>query len=84
MLAGLTPTASGLLLTGSGGGEMLVFDSKTGRRLYSFYTGGALAGGISTYTVGDKQLIAVESGNASKTVWQNTGSAEVIIFGLPD
>jgi alcohol dehydrogenase (cytochrome c) len=84
MLAGLTPTASGLLLTGSGGGEMLVFDSKTGRRLYSFYTGGALAGGISTYTVGDRQLIAVESGNASKTVWQNTGSAEVIIFGLPD
>ena len=84
MLAALTPTASGLLLTGSGGGEMLVFDSKTGRRLYSFYTGGALAGGISTYTVGDRQLIAVESGNASKTVWQNTGSAEVIIFGLPD
>jgi len=84
MLAGLTPTASGLLLTGSGGGDMLVFDSKTGRRLYSFYTGGALAGGISTYLVGNKQLIAVESGNASKTVWQNTGSAEVIIFGLPD
>jgi PQQ-dependent dehydrogenase (methanol/ethanol family) len=84
MLAGLTPTASGLLLTGSGGGEMLVFDSKTGRRLYSFYTGGAVAGGVSTYSVGNKQFIAVESGNASKTVWQNTGSAEVIIFGLPD
>ena len=84
MLAGLTPTASGLLLTGTGGGDMLVFDSKTGRQLYSFYTGGAIAGGISTYSVGDKQLIAVESGNASKTVWQNTGAAQVIIFGLPD
>jgi alcohol dehydrogenase (cytochrome c) len=84
MLAGLTPTASGLLLTGTGGGQMLIFDSKTGRQLYSFYTGGAIAGGISTYSVGDKQLIAVESGNASKTVWQNTGSAQVIVFGLPD
>ena len=84
MLAGLTTTASGLLLTGTGGGEMLVFDAKTGRQLYSFYTGGAIAGGISTYSVGDEQLIAVESGNASKTVWRNTGSAQVIIFGLPD
>jgi alcohol dehydrogenase (cytochrome c) len=84
MLAALTPTASGLLLTGTGGGQMLVFDSKSGRQLYSFYTGGAIAGGISTYSVGDKQLIAVESGNASKTVWRNTGSAQVIIFGLPD
>jgi alcohol dehydrogenase (cytochrome c) len=84
MLAGLTPTASGLLLTGTGSGQMLIFDSKTGRQLYSFYTGGAIAGGISTYSVGDKQLIAVESGNASKTVWQNTGAAQVIIFGLPD
>ena len=84
MLAGVTPTASGLLLTGSSGGEMLAFDSKTGRRLYSFYTGGAIAGGISTYSVRNKQLIAVTSGNASKTVWQNTGAAELIIFGLPD
>jgi alcohol dehydrogenase (cytochrome c) len=84
MLAGLTATASGLLLTGSVGGEMLAFDSKTGRRLYSFYTGGAIAGGISTYSVANKQLIAVASGNASKTVWQSTGAAELIIFGLPD
>ena len=84
MLAGLTTTASGLLLTGTGGGQMLVFDAKTGRQLYSFYTGGAIAGGVTTYSVGDKQLIAVESGNSSKTVWQNIGAAQVIIFGLPD
>jgi alcohol dehydrogenase (cytochrome c) len=84
MLAGLTTTASGLLLTGTGGGQMLVFHAKTGRQLYSFYTGGAIAGGVTTYSVGDKQLIAVESGNSSKTVWQNIGAAQVIIFGLPD
>jgi alcohol dehydrogenase (cytochrome c) len=84
MLAGLTTTASGLLLTGTGGGQMLIFDARTGRQLYSFYTGGAIAGGVSTYSVGDKQLIAVESGNSSKTVWQNIGAAQVIIFGLQD
>lgn len=84
MLAGITATASGLLLTGSVGGEMLVFDSKTGRRLYRFYTGGAIAGGLSTYSVANKQLIAVASGNASKAVWQSTGAAQLIVFGLPD
>ena len=46
--------------------------------------GGAIAGGVSTYSVGGKQLIAVESGNSSKTVWQNIGAAQVIIFGLQD
>jgi len=84
MLGGLTATASGLLFTGSAGGEMLAFDAKTGRQLYRFYTGGAIAGGITTYSIGQKQLIAVASGNASKSVWQSTGAAEIIVFGLPD
>jgi alcohol dehydrogenase (cytochrome c) len=83
MLAGITPTASGLILTGSGDGEFLVFDSRTGRKLYRFYTGGAIAGGISTYTVAGKQYIAVPSGNSSKSLWDNTGGAMLIIFGLP-
>jgi PQQ-dependent dehydrogenase (methanol/ethanol family) len=83
MLAGLTPTASGILITGSGDGELLVFNSKTGRQLYSFYTGGAIAGGVSTYLVNDRQYIAVPSGNSSKSLWQNRGAATLIVFGLP-
>lgn len=83
MLAGLTPTASGLLLTGTGNGEFLAFEAKTGRQLYSFNTGGAVAGGVSTYLVGDRQYIAIASGNSSKSLWQNTGGPMVIVFGLP-
>jgi alcohol dehydrogenase (cytochrome c) len=82
MLAGITPTASGLLFTGSGDGDLLVFDSKTGRKLYSFYTGGPIAGGISTYLVGNQQYVAVPSGNSSKSMWQSNGAPTVIVFGL--
>lgn len=83
MLAGLTPTASGLLFTGTGTGEFLAFDARTGRPLYRFNTGGAVAGGVSTYLVGDRQYVAVASGNSSKSLWQNSGAPLIIVFGLP-
>jgi alcohol dehydrogenase (cytochrome c) len=82
MLAGITPTASGLLLTGSADGSFLIFDSKSGRQLYRFNTGGAVAGGISTYMVGDRQYIAVPSGNSSKSLFRGSGAATMIVFGL--
>jgi glucose dehydrogenase len=84
MLAGVTTTATGLVLTGTGDGLFLVFDGRSGRELYRFATGAAIAGGISTYEVGSRQYVAVLSGNASKSVWQNTGAATVIVFALPD
>jgi alcohol dehydrogenase (cytochrome c) len=83
MLAGITPTSGGLVLTGSGDGNVLAFDSTTGRELYSFYTGGPVAGGITTYLVRGKQYIAVPSGNSSKSLWQTGGAATLIVFGLP-
>jgi PQQ-dependent dehydrogenase (methanol/ethanol family) len=82
MLAAVTPTTSGLVMTGSGSGDFLVFDATTGRQLYSFYTGGAMAGGVSTYLSGGKQYVAVASGSSSKALWQTTGAATLIVFGL--
>jgi alcohol dehydrogenase (cytochrome c) len=81
MLAGVTPTASGLLLTGTGSGDFLGFDAKTGKQLYSFYTGGPIGAGISTYQVGSKQYVAVLSGSSSKVLWGTTAAGTVIIFG---
>lgn len=83
MLAGITTTAGGLLLTGSGDGDFLVFDAESGRKLYTFYTGGSVGGGPSTYLVGDAQYIAVASGNNSKGLWQVSGASTLIVFGLP-
>jgi alcohol dehydrogenase (cytochrome c) len=84
MLAGVTTTAAGLVLTGTGDGLFLIFDGRSGRELYRFSTGAAIAGGVSTYEVGSRQYVAVLSGNASKSVWQNTGAATVIVFALPE
>jgi alcohol dehydrogenase (cytochrome c) len=83
MLAGLTPTATGLLLTGTGTGEFVVFEAATGKQLYSFNTGGPVAGGVSTYLVNDKQYVAVASGNNSKLTRRTNGGSIVVVFGLP-
>jgi PQQ-dependent dehydrogenase (methanol/ethanol family) len=84
MVAGLTPTAGGLLLTGDLDGHFLALDAKTGATLFSFNTGGGVAGGLSTYLVRDKQYIAVASGNNSRTVWNSGGAATIVVFGLRD
>lgn len=84
MVAGVTPTAGGVTMTGSTDGEFLVFDSRSGKTLYRFTTGGAVGGGISTYAVNGRQLVAVTSGNASRTIWKTKGAATLIVFGLPD
>jgi alcohol dehydrogenase (cytochrome c) len=82
IVAGVTPTAGGLLFTGDGGGDFLVFDARSGKVLYRFATGGGIAGGITTYEAGGEQLVAVPSGNSSRFVWNTSGSATVIVFGL--
>ncbi len=82
MVAGVTPTAGGLVFTGTLNGDFLAFDSVTGAIRYRFNTGGAIAGGVSSYAVDGKQYIAVASGNASKTIWKTKGAATLIVFGL--
>lgn len=83
MLAGVTPTAGGVVLTGSSDGDFLVFNGRSGDKLYSFYTGGAVAGGITTYMADNKQYVAVLSGNSSKALWKTSGAATLIVFALP-
>jgi PQQ-dependent dehydrogenase (methanol/ethanol family) len=84
MLAGITPTAGDVLLTGDLNGNFIVLSAATGEILYQFATGGAIAGGVSTYSVDGKQFIAVASGNASRSVWGTGGAASVFVFGLRD
>ena len=84
IIAGVTPTAGDILLTGDGAGNFLVFGARTGKILYRFMTGGGIAGGITTYAVDGYQYVAVPSGNSSRGTWGTTGSATMIIFGLAD
>ena len=61
-----------MLFTGTGAGDFLVLEAKSGKPLYSFYTGGSVGGGVSTYRVADRQYVAVASGS------------NIIAFGLAD
>lgn len=83
MVAGVTPTAGRVVFTGSSGGDFLVFDSRTGKQLYRFNTGGAVAGGVTTYAAAGEQFVAVASGNSSRSIWRTNGAATIIVFGLP-
>jgi alcohol dehydrogenase (cytochrome c) len=79
----LTTTGGGLLLTGDVTGDFLVMDQKTGKVLYRFKSGGAIAGGASTYAVDGKQYIALASGNTSRDVAAPNGAATVFVFATP-
>ena len=82
ILAGLTPTATGLLFGGQANGDFVAMEQKTGRVLFRFNTGGGMAGGISSYAVDGRQYVAVASGSSSRS-WASGGSATIIVFGLP-
>jgi len=80
MYAALTPTAGNVLFTGDLAGNFLVLDARNGKTLYSFDTGGPMAGGVITYEVEGRQYIAVASGHSGGSI-PLTGSATVVIFG---
>ncbi len=84
VIAAVTTTAGGLVMTGELGGDFVVFDVALGQELYRFNTGGPMGAGIVSYAVNGKQYLAAGSGNPS-ALWTggNTGSATVVVFALP-
>ncbi|MGH8219964.1 MAG: PQQ-binding-like beta-propeller repeat protein [Steroidobacteraceae bacterium] len=82
VIAGVTPTAGGVTLTGDIAGNFLVFDSRTGRLLRKIPTGGALAGGVVTYAIGSRQYVAFASGNVSRMAFGALGLPSVVIMSL--
>lgn len=82
VVAGVTPTAGGVVFTGGLAGNFFVLDAQTGQVLLKYPTGGGLAGGVITYAVGGKQYVAMTSGNVSRTTFKTTGSPKIIIMAL--
>ena len=82
MLGAVTPTAGNVVFTGDTAGYFLVFNATSGDVLYRFNTGGVLGGGVATYSVKDRQFVAVMSGNTSFHPYKAAGAATVLIFGL--
>ncbi|MCB9385176.1 MAG: PQQ-dependent dehydrogenase, methanol/ethanol family [Bryobacterales bacterium] len=59
---GVLATAGGLALTGDGEGNLLAYDSDSGKELWSFQTGSGIRAAPVTYELDGVQYIAIASG----------------------
>jgi PQQ-dependent dehydrogenase (methanol/ethanol family) len=84
MVASVTPTAGGLVLTGDTKGDFLAFDARDGKVLLKKNLGDPIGGGVVTYEIGGVQYVAV-AGGMKNTVTQQTdsGPAWVAILAVP-
>lgn len=82
MLAGVTPTAGGLVFAADLGGQLYAFDAADGHVLWQTSAGQSTGGGIITYVAGGRQLIGVASGMKSP-VWPGAAQqSRILVFGL--
>ena len=83
MVAGVTPTAGGVVFTGEMNGDAIALDATSGKVVWRQATANAIGGGVVTYRAGGKQLVAMAAGFKSP-VWRAPAeSNRVIVFGLP-
>jgi PQQ-dependent dehydrogenase (methanol/ethanol family) len=86
VVAGITPTAGGVVFAGDMGGNLLVFNAGSGKVISKQNAGGPLAGGIITYAEGGKQYVAFAAGNVSRLTFTNVaGTPRIVVMttGLP-
>ena len=84
MVAGVTPTAGGLVFTGDLYGDVLALDAVTGAVRWRWSTGLPIGGGVVTYRVDGRQYVAVAAGMHAPLTWRlESPRAEVVVFGVP-
>jgi alcohol dehydrogenase (cytochrome c) len=82
VVAGITPTAGGIVFFGDVGGNFYALDSATGEKLFGQQIGGAMGGGVITYTASGAQKVAVAYG-FSMLAWPvKIHTAKVAILGV--
>jgi alcohol dehydrogenase (cytochrome c) len=80
--SGMTPTAGGIVFFGDMGGNFYVLDTANGRKLWGQKIGGAIGGGVVTYSVNGTQKIAVAKGLTAILWPTEITTANVSILGL--
>ncbi len=80
--SGMTPTAGGVAFFGDMGGNFYVLDAANGQKLWGRKIGGAVGGGVITYTVNGTQKIAAATG-LTEILWPTEiTTAKVSILGV--
>ena len=84
IVAAITPTAGGIVFVADLGGNFYALDSSTGQKLWGgpLGTGGAIGGGVITYTVDGVQKVAVADGFTMVAWPTKPRHARVVILGL--
>ncbi len=82
VVAGVTPTAGGVVFSGDMAGNFFALDSASGQVLYKTATGGAVAGGVISYALGGTQYVAATSGNVSRATFGSSGVPTLILYKL--
>jgi alcohol dehydrogenase (cytochrome c) len=80
--SGVAPTAGGVVFFGDMGGNLYALDADTGRKLWGEKIGGAIGGGVITYTTPQGQRVAAATG-LTEVLWPTEiTTAKVSILGL--
>jgi alcohol dehydrogenase (cytochrome c) len=83
MVAGITATGGGLVVTADLNGDALAFNAADGKLLWKQNTGAPVGGGVITYLARSKQYVAIATGITSMSWQTKAGNAKVVIYGLP-
>jgi alcohol dehydrogenase (cytochrome c) len=82
ILGAMAPTAGGVVFFGDVGGNFYALDSATGQKLWGQELGGAIAGGVITYTANGAQKIAVAAGFTSPIWPVQPTKPRIVVLGL--
>ena len=82
VLAGVTPTAGGLVFTADLGGNVYAFDADDGRVRWQTSTGQSVGGGVVSYLAGGHQRIAIAAGMRSPIWPGGSQSSHIIVYGV--
>ena len=82
IVSGMTPTAGGVVFFGDMGGNFYALDSSNGEKLWGQHLGGAIGGGVITYTANGAQKVAVAVGVVMAAWPTKIVKAKVVVLGL--
>lgn len=83
VLAGVTPTAGGLVFAADLAGNLFALDAASGKRLWNVDVGQPVGGGIITYRAGGRQLVAAAIGNGGGVWPAPVTRSSIVVYGLP-
>ena len=82
IIGAVTPTAGGVVFFGDVGGNFYALDSANGEKLWAQNLGGAIGGGVITYTANGAQKVAVAAGFTMIAWPTKVVTAKVVVVGL--